>query len=146
MLAANRQSTAAETRWVLRDAASGAENEALAYSFTVGDVVKIRIRNLPDSVHPMQHPIHIHGQRFVVVARNGQPNRDLVWKDTVLVPIGETVDLVMDVTNPGAWMVHCHIAEHLETGMMFQFNVTAADGTMPEVYGDRMSHGGEGDR
>ena len=146
MLAANRQSTAAETRWVLRDAASGAENEALAYSFTVGDVVKIRIRNLPDSVHPMQHPIHIHGQRFVVVARNSQPNRDLVWKDTVLVPIGETVDLVMDVTNPGAWMVHCHIAEHLETGMMFQFNVTAADGTMPEVYGDRMSHGAEGDR
>lgn len=141
MLAANRQSTAAETRWVLRDVASGAENGALRYRFTVGDRVKIRLRNRPDSAHPMQHPIHIHGQRFVVVARNGAPSRDLVWKDTVLVPIGETVDLVMDVTNPGAWMVHCHIAEHLETGMMFQFDVANADGSMPAVYGDRMDHG-----
>ena len=38
-------------------------------------------------------------------------------------PIGSTVDLLMEVTNPGAWMVHCHIAEHLESGMMFQFTV-----------------------
>ncbi len=141
MLAANRQSTAAETRWVLRDIASGAENEALRYRFRVGDKVKIRLHNRPDSAHPMQHPIHIHGQRFVVVGRNGVPNRDLVWKDTVLVPIGETADLVMDVTNPGAWMVHCHIAEHLETGMMFQFDVANEDGSMPAIYGDRMDHG-----
>ncbi|MEO8084666.1 MAG: multicopper oxidase domain-containing protein, partial [Ardenticatenales bacterium] len=72
MLAANRQSTSDETRWVLRDVATGAENNDLAYAFTVGDLVKIRITNRPDSAHPMQHPIHIHGQRFVIVARNGQ--------------------------------------------------------------------------
>lgn len=141
MLAANRQSTAAETRWVLRDVASGAENDELAYAFTVGDLVKIRIANRPDSAHPMQHPIHWHGQRFLIVARNGQVNHDLVWKDTVLVPIGETVDILMDVTNPGAWMVHCHIAEHLETGMMFQFIVTEADGTRPKTFGSSMTHG-----
>lgn len=140
MLAANRQSTAAETRWVIRDIATGAENGAIAYSFRVGDVVKIRIHNRSDSAHPMQHPIHIHGQRFLVAAVDGQPNRDLVWKDTVLVPIGRTVDLVMDVTNPGTWMVHCHIAEHLESGMMFQFDVAAADGSMPATFGRGMSH------
>ncbi len=110
-------------------------DDELAYAFTVGDVVNVRINNLKDSAHPMQHPIHFHGQRFLIVARNGEISREMVWKDTVPVNIGESVDIVMDVTIPCAWMVHCHIAEHLETGMMFQFVVTEADGTMPEVYG-----------
>jgi FtsP/CotA-like multicopper oxidase with cupredoxin domain len=29
----------------------------------------------------------------------------------------------LDVSNPGLWMAHCHIAEHHESGMMFSFNV-----------------------
>jgi FtsP/CotA-like multicopper oxidase with cupredoxin domain len=48
---------------------------------------------------------------------------NLVWKDTVLVRTGETVDILLDVTNPGRWMAHCHIAEHHESGMMFSFDV-----------------------
>jgi hypothetical protein len=51
---------------------------------------------------------------------------NLVWKDTVLVRTGETVDILLDVTNPGRWMAHCHIAEHHESGMMFSFVVDAA--------------------
>ena len=43
---------------------------------------------------------------------------------TVLVRTGETVDIVLEVTNVGRWMAHCHIAEHHESGMMFSFNVT----------------------
>ena len=43
-----------------------------------------------------------------------------MWKDTVLVPTGQTVDILLDVTNPGLWMVHCHIAEHHESGMMLE--------------------------
>ena len=50
-----------------------------------------------------------------------EPN--LVWKDTVLVRTGETVDILLDVTNPGVWMAHCHIAEHHEGGMMLRFTV-----------------------
>jgi FtsP/CotA-like multicopper oxidase with cupredoxin domain len=46
-----------------------------------------------------------------------------VWKDTVLVRTGQTVDILFDVTNPGLWMAHCHIAEHMQSGMMFSFNV-----------------------
>ena len=65
----------------------------------------------------MQHPIHLHGQRFVVVERDGIVNDDLVWKGTVLVPVGSWVDLLVDFSNPGAWMLHCHIAEHMEAGM-----------------------------
>jgi FtsP/CotA-like multicopper oxidase with cupredoxin domain len=33
------------------------------------------------------------------------------------------VDILLDVTNPGSWMAHCHIAEHHEAGMMFSFTV-----------------------
>jgi FtsP/CotA-like multicopper oxidase with cupredoxin domain len=42
----------------------------------------------------------------------------------VLVRIGQVVDILFDVTNPGLWMAHCHIAEHMQSGMMFSFNVT----------------------
>ncbi len=71
----------------------------------------------------MQHPFHIHGQRFLVLSRNGSPNRNLVWKDTLLVATGETVDILLELSNPGRWMAHCHIAEHLETGMKLVFTV-----------------------
>ena len=42
----------------------------------------------------------------------------------MLVRAGETVDILLELTNPGIWMVHCHIAEHHESGMMFSFEVT----------------------
>jgi len=92
--------------------------------FRRGDRVKLRLVNEMDSDHPMHHPFHVHGAgRFVVVARDGAPEQNLVWKDTVLVRTGETVDILLDVTNPGRWMAHCHIAEHHESGMMLGFEV-----------------------
>jgi FtsP/CotA-like multicopper oxidase with cupredoxin domain len=33
------------------------------------------------------------------------------------------VDILVDPANPGRWMLHCHIAEHLATGMMMQVTV-----------------------
>ncbi len=54
---------------------------------------------------------------------NGRRNDNLAWKDTVLVPSGATVDLLVDLSNPGTWMLHCHIAEHLEAGMMTAITV-----------------------
>jgi FtsP/CotA-like multicopper oxidase with cupredoxin domain len=54
---------------------------------------------------------------------NGVPNTNLVWKDTVLVPTGFVVDLLVELSNPGKWMLHCHVAEHLETGMRMVFDV-----------------------
>jgi FtsP/CotA-like multicopper oxidase with cupredoxin domain len=61
--------------------------------------------------------------RRVILARDDVVEPNIVWKDTVLVRSGETVDILLDVTNPGRWMAHCHIAEHHESGMMFSFNV-----------------------
>jgi FtsP/CotA-like multicopper oxidase with cupredoxin domain len=124
MVEVNRMTTAANMRWKLVDRESGAENAAIDWRFRVGDQVKIRLVNEMDSDHPMPHPFHVHGAgRFLILARDGVAEPNLVWKDTVLVRTGETVDILLDVTNPGRWMAHCHIAEHHESGMMFSFQV-----------------------
>jgi FtsP/CotA-like multicopper oxidase with cupredoxin domain len=124
MVDVNRMTTPANMRWKLVDRSTGAENAAIAWRFRVGDQVKIRLVNEMDSDHPMPHPFHIHGAgRFLVLARDGVTEPNLVWKDTVLVRTGETVDILLDVSNPGRWMAHCHIAEHHESGMMFSFDV-----------------------
>jgi FtsP/CotA-like multicopper oxidase with cupredoxin domain len=109
--------TAAQARWILRDAATGLENEAIHWRFRRGERVRLRLRNDRSVIHPMAHPIHLHGQRFLVLARNGVPSDRLVWKDTAIVPVGGSLELLVEMTNPGKWMVHCHIAEHLSAGM-----------------------------
>jgi FtsP/CotA-like multicopper oxidase with cupredoxin domain len=125
MVEINRLTTPANMRWKLTDKATGDENAAIDWQFKVGDRVKIRLLNEMAGDHPMHHPFHVHGAgRFLVLARDGIVEPNLVWKDTVLVRTGETVDILLDVTNPGLWMAHCHIAEHHESGMMFSFKVT----------------------
>jgi FtsP/CotA-like multicopper oxidase with cupredoxin domain len=115
--------TSRDIRWVLRDPSSKRENMDVAWRFHVGDVVRLRLVNDRHTLHPMAHPIHLHGQRFLVLAVNGDSMQNLLWKDTVLVPAGSTVDLLVEMTNPGRWMLHCHIAEHLESGMHTVFEV-----------------------
>jgi FtsP/CotA-like multicopper oxidase with cupredoxin domain len=127
MVEVNRMTTPANTRWKLVDRDTGAENARIDWRFRVGDRVKIRLVNELDSDHPMPHPFHVHGAgRFLILARDGVEEPNLVWKDTVLVRTGETVDILLDVTNPGTWMAHCHIAEHHESGMMLTFDVDEA--------------------
>ena len=128
MVDVNRITTPANTRWSIVDRQTGAANHEIDWRFRVGDRVKLRLVNEMDSDHPMHHPFHIHGAgRFVVLARDGVAEDNLVWKDTVLVRTGETVDILLDVTHPGRWMAHCHIAEHHESGMMFGFDVAPAE-------------------
>ncbi len=130
MVDVNRITTPANTRWSLVDKDTGAANHAIDWQFRVGDRVKLRLVNEMDSDHPMHHPFHVHGAgRFVVLARDGVAEENYVWKDTVLLRTGETVDVLLDVTNPGRWMAHCHIAEHHESGMMFSFDVLPAEVT-----------------
>ena len=129
MVEVNRMTTPATMRWKLVDRDTGAQNAQIDWTFRVGDQVKLRLVNEMDSDHPMPHPFHVHGAgRFLILSRNDVVEPNLVWKDTVLVRTGETVDILLDVTNPGRWMAHCHIAEHHESGMMFSFNVEPATG------------------
>jgi FtsP/CotA-like multicopper oxidase with cupredoxin domain len=125
MIEVNRLTTPANMRWKLIDRDTGKENAEIDWRFRVGDRVKIRLLNEMAGDHPMHHPFHVHGAgRLLILARDGEVEPNLVWKDTVLVPTGQTVDVLLDVTNPGLWMAHCHIAEHHESGMMFSFEVT----------------------
>jgi suppressor of ftsI len=119
----NWLSNSNQVHWEIRDQATGKNNMDIDWHVPVGSIVKVQIFNDPKSFHPMQHPIHLHGQRMLVVARDGVATRDLVWKDTVIIPVGSTVDLLIDASNPGTWMMHCHIAEHLESGMMTALHV-----------------------
>lgn len=116
-------STTDNVKWAITDVATSKQNRDINWIFQKDVPVKIRIESPANSMHPMQHPIHFHGNRFLLIDRNGVEQTDLVWKDTVLVPAGQYVDILLDTSNPGAWMAHCHIAEHLEAGMMLKFKV-----------------------
>src|SRR5438045_9281095 len=86
MVEVNRMTTPANMRWKLVDRDTGAENAQIDWTFRVGDQVKLRLVNEMDSDHPMPHPFHVHGAgRFLILARDGVVDPDLVWKHTVLV-------------------------------------------------------------
>jgi len=130
MVDVNKGTTPANTRWKLIDRETGAEGHDINWRFTVGDQVKIRLVNEMESDHPMHHPFHIHGAgRFLVLTRDGVVEPNLVWTDTVLITPGQVLDLLLDVTHPGIWMAHCHIAEHHESGMMLNFEVAPRNGS-----------------
>jgi FtsP/CotA-like multicopper oxidase with cupredoxin domain len=64
------------------------------------------------------HPMHLHGRSFRVIGRNGKPNPLREWRDTLLVPPGESADIAFVADNRGDWMFHCHVTDHQEAGMM----------------------------
>ena len=64
------------------------------------------------------HPIHLHGHSFRVMTRDGKPTEFNAWQDTVLMSPRERTDIVFVADNPGDWMFHCHILEHMAGGMM----------------------------
>jgi suppressor of ftsI len=67
------------------------------------------------------HPFHIHQVHFLAYAENGVPFASPAWLDTVNVPYGGTVDVIVDFTNPiikGIAVFHCHLLNHEDKGMM----------------------------
>ena len=119
----NAMMTSKDVIWELMDLETKKRNMDVHWKFKKGNYYKISIFNDPKSNHPMQHPIHFHGQRFLVLSNSGVKNTNLVWKDTVLVKAGETVEILLEASTAGKWMAHCHIAEHLSSGMMMTFDV-----------------------
>lgn len=71
---------------------------------------------------PQMHPIHLHGHFFKVL----EPHRGMPphWADTVLLGPKDRVEVAFVADNPGDWMLHCHVIEHQETGMMAIYRVT----------------------
>ncbi len=64
-----------------------------------------------------EHPVHLHGHAFRVIAQNEVPIPRPVLRDTVLIKPGDMQEIAFVADNPGKWMLHCHILEHQEFGM-----------------------------
>jgi FtsP/CotA-like multicopper oxidase with cupredoxin domain len=83
------------------------------FSVREGERIEVIMHNMTG----MAHPMHLHGHYFKVVAIGAQ-RIDGALRDTVLVPIGETVTIQFDADNPGTWAFHCHHLYHMNSGMM----------------------------
>jgi FtsP/CotA-like multicopper oxidase with cupredoxin domain len=123
MVMMNANSTNKTVKWILRDEETLKEGMDIDWKLKKWSIVKIRLTNDKDAMHPMQHPFHMHGQRFLILNQNWTVNTNFVWKDTVLIPKDQYVDILVDMSNPWNWMAHCHIVEHLFSGMMFGYVV-----------------------
>ena len=76
----------------------------------------------------MLHPFHIHGTQFRILSENGKAPaaHRAGWKDTVRGEGGVSEVLVKfdhDAPKEHAYMAHCHLLEHEDTGMMLGFTV-----------------------
>lgn len=119
---ANSRSDTETTKWSLLDL-DNPRDDNFEWTFNQNDVVTISVNNDKKAMHPMQHPVHLHGQKFIVKSINGVPTKNRVFKDVVQVPVGDTYELVVSMDNIGTWLLHCHIPEHMESGMVGKFIV-----------------------
>jgi FtsP/CotA-like multicopper oxidase with cupredoxin domain len=104
-------------QWTINDAAMDHATHALPehlQHLPIGEFSRLRFVNESYRLHPM----HMHGLFFKVLARNGAPVDEPYFRDTVLVHAKEIVDVGTVPEDPGRWMLHCHILEHAESGMM----------------------------
>lgn len=92
----------------------------------VGERVRIR---LIGSGPEMIHPVHLHGGHFELVAQDGNLLPYPVKMDTLNTGVGQTYDIVFVPSNPGKWLLHCHIFSHSETASGMQGMVTYLDVT-----------------
>ena len=71
-----------------------------------------------DNDNRWPHAMHLHGHHFF------KPERPDVWRDVVLFDRGERGSMQFVADNPGKWLIHCHMVEHMAGGMMTWFEVT----------------------
>jgi FtsP/CotA-like multicopper oxidase with cupredoxin domain len=75
------------------------------------------------------HPFHLHGFFFQVLDDHERPVHPLAWKDTIDVPFEQTVQIIVHFDDrPGMWMIHCHILDHADGGLMGMVDVSRPTG------------------
>jgi hypothetical protein len=81
-----------------------------------GDRVRIRLINLGMD----HHPIHLHGQQFVITGTEAGRQPPSTWgpQNTVLVGVAQARDVEFEASNPGDWMLHCHLPHHMMNHMV----------------------------
>jgi manganese oxidase len=82
----------------------------------LGSRVRLRFVNLGMD----HHPIHLHGNQFVVTGTEGGRAPESTWfpSNTVLVGVAQARVVEFDAKYPGAWMIHCHLPHHMMNSMM----------------------------
>lgn len=103
--------------WAFNGAADMGHADPL-FRVARGRTVVISIDN--DTRWP--HAMHTHGHHFRVVKRSKREVDPYFW-DTLLMDPGEKADIAFVADNPGKWMIHCHMIEHMLSGMMAWFEV-----------------------
>lgn len=89
--------------------------EGLMLEAMVGETQILRVENTTQG----DHPFHLHGFFFQPIAQDGVPYGAVESWDTFNVPREHSVDLAVFYDDrPGMWMLHCHILDHAELGMM----------------------------
>tara|TARA_Y100001956_G_scaffold55750_1_gene54726 strand:- start:815 stop:2197 length:1383 start_codon:yes stop_codon:yes gene_type:complete len=83
-------------------------------SLELGKTYIFNLRN----VTQYHHPIHIHGHTFTVLELDGKKVPEPFHTDTVLLGKNGTAKAAFVADNPGRWMYHCHVIEHMKTGLM----------------------------
>jgi FtsP/CotA-like multicopper oxidase with cupredoxin domain len=109
------------TAWTINGKAYGIDDDIDIFSCAVGQVYILRFDNMDIGGimhHINQHPIHLHGGHFQVVSIDGQPPEREMWKDTMEIPRGKYIDVAVKFHYPGHWMLHCHIIDHEDNGML----------------------------
>ena len=81
----------------------------------------VRLTMINDTRWP--HAMHLHGHHFRVLTRDGKPEPMTPWRDTVTLDPAQRAEIALLADNPGKWLLHCHMVEHMAAGMMTWFEV-----------------------
>ena len=87
-------------------------------SLELGKSYIFELRNMAQ----YQHPIHLHGLSFKVLSSN-RHSVIPYFTDTYLLGKNEVARIALVADNPGVWMFHCHVIDHMETGLMAAIEV-----------------------
>jgi len=102
-----------EFNWLLMNGKAGPAATPLIVR--LGDRVRIRMINLGMD----HHPIHMHGHTFYVTGTEAGRVPEAAWipGNTALVGVAQARDVEFIATNPGSWMLHCHLPHHMMNQM-----------------------------
>ena len=115
--------------WTLNGATA---ESAQPIQLTQGE--RVRLTFINESM--MAHPMHLHG--MFVQLENGQPAAKLPDKTVVIVPPGDSYSVLLSADEPGEWAFHCHLLNHMSSGMMTKVVVATLPGK--QVADDSPAH------
>jgi FtsP/CotA-like multicopper oxidase with cupredoxin domain len=103
---------------------------------TVGDPSVIT-----NGIPPLPHVFHIHVNPFQTTRTDPEGSSETVWKDTLLIPAGQTLNIYTQYTDYiGQFVMHCHILDHEDLGMMEIVEVVGEDTGTPTMTHSGHSH------